>query len=52
MRVDDIRWSSQMKAAWQQLVNWQKNTLAIDLWKTGILFFNPALRKQLIRIGF
>jgi predicted O-methyltransferase YrrM len=50
--MDDIRWSSQMKAAWKQLVNWHKTTLAIDLGKTGILFFNPALSKQLIRIGF
>lgn len=50
--VDDINWSRGMMAAWKQLVAWERTTLALDLGRTGILFFNTALSKQLIRIGF
>jgi predicted O-methyltransferase YrrM len=50
--VDDIRWSKGMKEAWCDMAAHPKVTLAVDLYKTGILFFNPALSKQIVPIGF
>ncbi len=50
--IDDIRWSAGMKAAWKHLATKEKTTLALDIGKAGILFFDPALSKQQVRIGF
>jgi len=50
--VDDIRWSKGMKEAWCEMAAHPKATLAVDLYKTGMLFFNPALSKQIVPVGF
>lgn len=50
--VDDIRLSKPMYAAWKQMAAWENTTMALDMGKIGLLFFNPALSKQLVRIGF
>lgn len=50
--VDDIRWSKGMRAAWCEMTAHPQVTLAVDLYKTGILFFNPALSKQIVPVGF
>ncbi|MFO7979105.1 MAG: class I SAM-dependent methyltransferase [Bacteroidales bacterium] len=50
--IDDIRWSAGMKAAWKHLAANEKTTLALDVGKAGILFFDPALSKQQVHIGF
>jgi len=50
--VDDIRWSKGMKKAWRQMAAHPKVTLAVDLFKSGILFFNPGLSKEIVPVGF
>lgn len=50
--VDDIRWSKGMKAAWKHLAAEPRTTLTLDIGKAGILFFDPALSKQQVHIGF
>ena len=50
--LDDIRWSDGMKKAWLEMAADSKVTLAVDLFKIGILFFNPALSKQIIPVGY
>ena len=44
--VDDIHWSPEMEKAWNEL---RKNELvygSVDLFRCGILFFDPALNRQ------
>jgi predicted O-methyltransferase YrrM len=50
--IDDIRWSGGMRAAWKHLVAYEKTSMALDLGSIGILFFDPALSKQRVRVGF
>ncbi len=50
--IDDIRWSAGMRKAWNDLCRKEDITLAVDLGKMGLLFRNPDLSKQIIRIGF
>jgi predicted O-methyltransferase YrrM len=50
--IDDIRWSKGMKRAWQEMAGHPKVTLAADLFRLGILFFNPALSKQIVPVGY
>jgi predicted O-methyltransferase YrrM len=44
--VDDINHSPEMKKAWQQLKSNDLVYGSIDLFRCGILFFDPALNKQ------
>lgn len=44
--VDDIYWSADMQAAWQQLKQHPRVTLSIDLYRLGILFFNPDFKQS------
>ncbi|HSV88717.1 MAG TPA: class I SAM-dependent methyltransferase [Bacteroidales bacterium] len=50
--VDDIRWSKSMKEAWIEMASHPMVTLAVDLYKAGIIFFNPGLSKQIVPVGF
>lgn len=50
--IDDIRWSKGMKRAWLEIAGHPKVTLAADLFRLGILFFNPVLSKQIVPVGF
>ncbi len=43
---DDINYSADMQYAWKNIVNDQQVTLAINLYRMGVIFFNPALSKQ------
>lgn len=50
--LDDIRWSKGMKKAWLEVAAHPKVTLAVDLFRLGMVFFNPALSKQIIPLGY
>ncbi len=41
--MDDIRWSSGMWQAWQEIRKMPEVTASIDLYTLGVLFFNPDL---------
>lgn len=43
---DDIYWSEEMKAAWQEIVNDKRVSLSIDLFYIGIAFFRKGVEKQ------
>lgn len=43
---DDIYWSVEMKAAWEEIKSDPKVTLTIDLFRLGIAFINRRLSKQ------
>lgn len=44
--VDDIHWSEEMEKAWKELYKHELVYGSIDLYRCGILFFEPALNKQ------
>ncbi len=44
--VDDIHWSKEMEKAWVELYQHKLVYGSIDLYRCGILFFDPALNKQ------
>ena len=44
--VDDIHWSEEMEMAWKELHKHELVYGSIDLYRCGILFFDPALNKQ------
>lgn len=44
--VDDIHWSEEMERAWEELYKHKLVYGSIDLYRCGILFFDPALNKQ------
>lgn len=50
--LDDIRWSGGMKRAWLEIASHHKATLALDLFRLGMVFFKPALSKQIIPVGY
>lgn len=50
--LDDIRWSKGMRKAWVEISGQPGATLAVDLFRLGIVFFNPALSKQLVPVGY
>lgn len=47
---DDIYWSKEMHNAWAAIINHEKPTLTLDLFCVGIVFFNPNLSKQHIKL--
>lgn len=49
---DDIRWSTGMQEAWETIAGNPRVTLAVDLWQTGIVFFNPGLSKSYVKIRY
>lgn len=46
MVIDDIHWSAEMEKAWKELSRHELVYGSIDLYRCGILFFEPALNKQ------
>ena len=44
--IDDIHWSEEMERAWNELRNSQLIYGSVDLFRCGILFFDPALNRQ------
>ena len=48
--LDDIRWSDSMYNAWKLIQETDLVTLTIDLLKLGIVFINPDLSKENIKI--
>lgn len=44
--VDDIHWSAEMEQAWNTLKNHPIVYSSIDLFRCGILFFEPGLNRQ------
>jgi hypothetical protein len=50
--VDDIHYSKEMETAWHII---QRNDLVyatIDLYRCGLIFFNPSLTKQNVVLQF
>jgi predicted O-methyltransferase YrrM len=47
---DDIYWSEGMLKAWNQIINDDENTLTLDLFSMGLVFFNKELSKQHFKI--
>ncbi|MBX2910610.1 MAG: class I SAM-dependent methyltransferase [Cyclobacteriaceae bacterium] len=46
LAVDDIHWSREMERAWETLHRHELVYGSIDLYRCGLLFFDPALNKQ------
>ncbi len=46
MVLDDIHWSEEMERAWKELYQHELVYGSIDLFRCGVLFFDPALNKQ------
>lgn len=44
--LDDIYYSEEMHRAWQELCNHQLVYGSVDLFRCGLLFFDPALNRQ------
>lgn len=44
--IDDIHWSEEMEKAWKELHKHELVYGSIDLYRCGLLFFDPALNKQ------
>jgi predicted O-methyltransferase YrrM len=49
---DDIYWTKEMKAAWDEIVHHPDVTLSIDLFKLGIVFFRTGIPKQHYQLKF
>ena len=47
---DDIYWSSEMKQAWQEICNFDKVMLSLDIFSLGIVFFKKNREKEHIRL--
>jgi len=43
---DDIYWSSEMKAAWEEIKNHERVTVSLDLFYMGIVFFRKEQVKE------
>jgi predicted O-methyltransferase YrrM len=50
--VDDIHYSPEMEHAWQDLKRYPTVYGSADLYKVGILFFDPSLNKQDVVLQF
>jgi hypothetical protein len=44
--MDDIHYSAEMEKAWEEIKNHEQVHASIDLFRCGILFFDPSLNKQ------
>ena len=49
---DDIYWSKEMAAAWNEIKNHPAVTITVDLYTMGIVFFREARQKQHFRLHF
>ncbi|MCG8474347.1 MAG: class I SAM-dependent methyltransferase [Cytophagales bacterium] len=43
---DDIHWSQGMEKAWKKILRDSPHAISIDLFDLGVLFFDPAKKKQ------
>ena len=43
---DDIYWSAEMKRVWNKIISDDRVKCSIDLFKIGLVYFNPELSKQ------
>ncbi len=50
--IDDIHWSKGMLNAWNALRKHEKTSLSINIFRMGILFFDPALPKQTVTLRY
>lgn len=50
--LDDIHYSPEMERAWHTIKNYQQAYTTIDLFRCGLVFFNPALNKQNVVLQF
>jgi len=50
--IDDIYWSTDMEKAWKKIKENPQVTATIDLFHTGIVFFNPHLYKKHYKVRF
>ena len=44
--LDDIHYSDEMERAWQALQEHEQVFTTVDLYRCGLIFFNPSLTKQ------
>ena len=44
--LDDIHYSEEMEQAWKLIQNYEPVYTTVDLYRCGLIFFNPALTKQ------
>ncbi|MFM7218298.1 MAG: O-methyltransferase [Bacteroidota bacterium] len=52
MVFDDIHWSRDMEQAWEEIRRHGNVTLSIDLFRLGILFFQPGRRQEHFTLKF
>mgnify|MGYP003579646255 CR=1 FL=1 len=50
--LDDIHYSSQMERAWHSLQTHELVYTTVDLYRCGLIFFNPSLTKQNVVLQF
>lgn len=50
--LDDIRWSTSMFEAWEQIKKDHRVRVTLDFFNMGMLFFDPALSKENFYIKF
>jgi predicted O-methyltransferase YrrM len=43
---DDINYSAEMNDAWKNIICDERVTLSLNLYRIGVIFFNPSLSKQ------
>ena len=44
--IDDIHWSNAMENAWKQVLQYDQVSLTVDLFQTGVVFFDRKLSKS------
>jgi predicted O-methyltransferase YrrM len=50
--IDDIHHSPEMERAWQTIQNNPRVQITIDLYRCGLIFFNPSLTRQNVVLQF
>ncbi len=50
--VDDIHWSKGMWKAWKSILRHKRVSRSVDLFRMGILFFDPALKKETLIVRY
>ena len=50
--LDDIHYSPEMERAWNALARSRAVYTSIDLYRCGLVFFNPSLTKQNVVLQF
>jgi hypothetical protein len=50
--IDDIHYSGEMEMAWREIQIHARVSLTVDLFRCGIVFLNPALRRERVVLSF